>query len=249
MNIQDMELAELLKLKPGEIDRLLTPGEVIHIALTLGAFWKYDYEAAKQGRFGKHAILKSKLHSDGFFISRILLEPENIRLIIADQIVRKLRYGRVWPRPDYVAGVPDGATKLGEDVARMLDSKNAVMKKSDGRISLVTEIEPGASVLLVEDFCTRGTGFKEAVNVVTTSQPRAGIVPVDPVILSRGGTKVIIVENVGTFAVLPVVEWRVQDWDPAKGCPLCDMGSVPIKPKETDESWRDITTSQQVKIL
>lgn len=248
MNIQNMELAELLKLKPGDIDRLLTPGEVIHIALTLGAFWRYDYGAAREGRFGKHAILKSKLHSDGFFISRILLEPENIRLIIADQIVRNLRHSKVL-LPDYVAGVPDGATKLGEDIARMLGSKDAVMKKSDGRISLVTEIEPSASVLLVEDFCTRGTGFKEAVNVVATSQPRAGIVPLDPVILSRGGTKVIIVENVGTFAVLPVVEWRVQDWDPVKGCPLCDMGSVPIKPKETDESWRDITTSQLVKIL
>lgn len=247
MNILQMSREELLALKPEDITRPLTPEEIIYIASALGAFWKYDYDAAKQGRVGMHAILKSGRHSDGFFISRILLEPENIRLIMADQIVRKFHGNiRVWPRPDYVAGVPDGATKLGEDIARLLGSKNAVMEKHDGRISLVTEIESYASVLLVEDFCTRGTGFKEAVNIVVSSQPRAGIIPIDPVILNRGGLETIIVENVGTFLVLPVVEWRVQDWDPAdgEGCPLCKMGSVPMKPKATDENWRLITASQ-----
>jgi hypothetical protein len=97
---------------------------------------------------------------------------------------------------------------------------------------------------LIEDFCTRGTGFKEAVKAVLENCPSSKILPFDPVILNRGGLKAIDVPGVGAFTVLPVVEWRIEDWDPTEGCPLCRMGSTPIKPKETEANWQAITTSQ-----
>ena len=103
--------------RPGSI-QLLTEEEVVYIAETLGAFWKYDYEAAKCGKVGLHAELKSLLHSDGFFISRILLEQPNIRTIMADQQVMRFNQLGI-PRPDWVAGIPDGATELGKDLARI----------------------------------------------------------------------------------------------------------------------------------
>lgn len=224
-SILEMGRDELLALRPESVQQGLTPEEVVHLARIFGAFWSYDYKAAREGKVGLHAVLKFGRHSDGFFNSRILLQPENIRLIIAGQMARKLREANIL-LPDYVAGIPDGATKLGEDIATIFQAKNAVMKKGeDGRIFLVTEIEAEASVLLVEDFCTRGTGFKEAAKVVADRQPRAGIIPLDPVILNRGGLETIIAENIGTFRVLPVVELRVQDWDPAEGCPLCALRS------------------------
>lgn len=240
MNILEMGKEELLSLKVEDINRPLTAEEVEHMAVVLGAFWQYDYEAAKQGRVGMHALLKSERHSDGFFVSRILLALANIRWIIAQQIVTKLCNAGVL-RPDIVAGIPDGATKLGEDVAEILGAKNAEMVKVDGRIALATGII-GRRILLVEDFCTRGTGFTEAAKVIK-AQPGVYLLPFNPVIINRGGLKEIIIEGIGKFDVLPVVERRVQDWT-AEECPLCQMGSKPIKPKATDENWLAITTSQ-----
>jgi orotate phosphoribosyltransferase len=246
VSIREMGKPELLALAAGAINRPLTTEEVLHIAMTLGAFWAYDYRAAKQGRVGKHAVLKSGLHSDGFFVSRILLASENIRRVISAQMARKITdtvYERVLP--DCVAGVPDGATKLGEDIAAILGAGAEVLKmeKRDGRITLSSAIDSRARVLVVEDFCTRGTGFTEAVHAIKQAQPEVRFVHCDPVIINRGGLKNITVEGVGGFFILPVVEWRVQDWEPAE-CPLCKICSVPIKPKATDENWQELTTSQ-----
>lgn len=238
-----MTKEELIALDPQSIDWPLSKEEIIYIAETFWAYWRYDYEAAKQGRVGMHAILKSELHSDGFFISRILLEHPNIRRIFANQLV--LRFNKLKaPKPDWVAGIPDGATKLGEDVAEIMGVKNAEMKKENGRIVLVSSIGAGESLLGIEDFCTRGTGFKEAVLDILSKQPEVKILPYESVILNRGGLKEIVIEGVGSFKVVPAVEHWVNDWKPEE-CPLCKMGSEPIKPKATDENWRLITTSQQ----
>ncbi len=235
---------ELLRLAVQDVLHLLTAEEMVHIARVLGAFWTYDYEAAKQGRGGEyHAELKSKLHSDGFLVSKILLEPENIRGIIAHQMVMRMKIARI-PLPDYVTGIPDGAKTLGTKVSEILGIKNAIMEKIDGRIVLKTEIPPGAALLLIEDFCTRGTGFREAVLEIKNKQPRAELMPYEPVILNRGGLEKISVEGVGDFTILPIVEQRIQDWDPDVYCPRCAWGSKAIKPKETDENWRLLTTSQ-----
>ncbi len=246
MDITNMQKDELLALKVEDVDRHLTPEDVLHMAKVFGAFWSYDYESARQGKVGMHAILKSGLHSDGFFVSRILLAPENIRRIIAAQMVMRIREALCkTTMPTCVAGVPDGATKLGEDIGEMLDIRVLQMDKIDGRISLISSVYREDHVLVVEDFCTRGTGFAEAVSVIKINQPDVRFIPIDPVIINRGGLVIIDVDGVGLFGVRPVVEWRVNDWDPKVSCPLCDLGSVPIKPKATEENWQAITTSQQ----
>ncbi len=241
--ITEMTREELLTLEIRNIGRLLTPDEVVHIAVTLGAFWSYDYEAARSGKTGMHALLKSGRHSDGFFVSRILLEPWNIRYIIAQQVVLRLR-AALLVVPDYVTGIPDGATKLGEEVTWMLGSQPACMEKVDGRIFLVTALKPNSTLLLVEDFCTRGTGFIEAVKAVRENHPSVQITPYDPVIINRGGLQEIVVDDIGRFSVLPVVEQRIQDWEPSE-CPLCALGSKAVKPKTTDENWHALLASQK----
>lgn len=237
MNIQKMGKDELLKLKPEDVTRLLTAEEILHIAKVLGAFWMYDYKAKK---VGMHALLKSGQHSDGFFVSRILLSFENIRMIISNQMVMKIREAKI-PTPDWVVGVPNGATELGQDIALILGTKCAKMKKIDGKIVFLTELKPEDSILIVEDFCTRGTGFAEAVRVVL-AQSGAYIFPYDPVIINRGGLKFLPIQW-RNYTILPVVEIRIKDWDP-KQCELCKVGSVAIKPKETDENWKMLNNSQ-----
>lgn len=233
---------ELLNLVPDKINRLLTEEEIVYIAKTLNSYWEYDYEAAKQGRVGKHAELKSLRHSDGFFVSRILLEPQNIRTIMAYQLMLKFNQLGI-SRPDWVAGIPDGATLLGQDVAKLMCANNAEMKKEDSRISMISTMAPNETLILVEDFCTRGTGLKEAVTDIVSKQPKINILPYELVIINRGGLSEISVENIGIFKIVAVATHRVNDWDSSE-CPLCKTGSIPIKPKATDENWRDITTSQ-----
>lgn len=233
---------KLLNIVPGDINRTLTTDEVVYIAKTLDSFWEYNYQAAKEGRTGKHALLKSGLHSDGFFVSKILLEPLNIRAIIANQLVLRFNQLEI-PKPDWVVGIPEGATRLGQDVASLMNVKNAEMKKEDGHIVMISSIAPDETLILVEDFCTRGTGFIEAVFHIVSKQPRVKLLPYELVIINRGNLSEISAERIGTFKIVAVATHRINDWDSSE-CPLCKIGSIPIKPKATDESWRDITTSQ-----
>ncbi len=246
LNLLGMSKEELLLLNPSDFaDRLLSAEEVIYIAETLDAFWHYNYEAAEQGRPGKHALLKSGLHSDGFLISKILLKPDNIRLIMAHQL--KQLFERLGiAKPDWLIGVPDGATALAEDLGRIMGVKVADLQKREGRITVITPFKPGERLLIVEDFCTKGTGFKETVILIISKQSGAEILPYELVIVNRGGLKKIKVEGVGDFTIAPVAEHRIGEWTQEE-CPHlgpCKFGSIAIKPKVDEASWRDITTSQ-----
>jgi len=243
MKIIGMSKEELLRLTYQDIGhRFLTSYEILYIAKALGAFWQYDYEAKERGRLGMHALLKSGQHSDGFFISRVLLEPENIREIIAHQMVMRIEKAEV-PIPDYIAGIPKGATELGLEVSKIMGTEDVRMEKVGGKIKLTQHINPGDSILLVEDFCTRGTGFAEGVAEVKNAAPEACILRYNPVIINRGGLEKVST-IVGDCNILPVVEMRIQDWDP-NNCPLCKLGSEVIKPKESDENWAAINRSQE----
>lgn len=243
IQLLEMELEELLQLNPDDVRRELTADELRRIATQLDAFWEYDYYAADTGKLGYHAELKSGLHSDGFLVSRILLAPENIKTLIAKQMAGRLKE-MIGVLPNFVAGVPDGATALAEAVGKELDVPIVRMRKVGGKIGLADSLDPNTSILLIEDICTRGTGFAEAVNAILQTQPFAYILPFDPVIINRGGLTSVTVDTVGDFEIIAIADLRVQDWPPAD-CPLCKRGSKAIKPKDSDENWRRITSSQR----
>jgi hypothetical protein len=81
MNRGDLEVLEA-----SDVDWLITPDELLYTAGVFEAFWQYNGDAAKEGRKGLHAELKSGLHSDGFFARdpRLLqsqhpFHPESLR--------------------------------------------------------------------------------------------------------------------------------------------------------------------------
>jgi orotate phosphoribosyltransferase len=237
--------------------RLFSAKEVFHIAKVTGAFWQYDYKKTiNDGVVGLHAELKSGLHSDAFFVSRVLLEERVLQKAFAEQFLillliafnRNQAYEGLFARkkvkrPKWIAGIPTGATQLGKDLAEMMHVKNAEVIKKNGKIEVITSIPKGESLLLVEDFCTRGTGWKEAVSNLVKNQPEVEIVPFAPVILNRGKLEKIETE-IGDFKIIPIVNHEISSWEP-KDCPLCEMGSTAIKPKKTDENWQMITSSQK----
>ena len=244
-DIQKLGLDDLLSLDPKEIgDYNFQATDLIHIAKTLGAYWHYDYDAAyKWGKLGLHAELKSGVHSDEMFVSKILLKPTNILEIIAAEMARKIRGKLDNVRPDWIAGIPDGATKLGEAVAQSLYVKNIRMKKIRGRIIFDEDVPAISTGLFVEDFFTRGTGVVEAVKLLYEVQSNAKVLKYNPVILNRGGASTFYIPGIGTCWNLPLATRKANDWL-VKDCPLCAMGSEAIKPKATDENWEAITTSQ-----
>ncbi|MFA6602083.1 MAG: hypothetical protein WCT02_04470 [Candidatus Paceibacterota bacterium] len=239
MNIFELDRKGLLALDPAKVTELLTPSEFVYIAGKLGAFWSYDHEAARAGRAGLHPVLKSGLHSDGFFVSRVLLEPPNILKIMAYQMFLRLHQAGVFlTKISWVVGVPDGATSLGREIAKLIGAEVARMDKINGRIMLGTEVGFG-NLLIVEDVFTRGTGFCEAVTEIRAKAPQLSIIPFDPVLLNRGGMK-----GFGEFTVVPIAEHRINDWQP-EDCPLCrKYFSGTIRPKVSDENWNALRVSQ-----
>lgn len=245
--ILGMTRENLLNLDPNNINWFLSKEEIVYIATTLGAYWQYNYASAMMGRVGLHAELKSLRHSDGFFTSRVLLQSPNIREIMAKQLAFRFHELNAVPRPAWVAGIPDGATELGQDVAKLLGAKNAEARKEDGRIVFPRSFGPGETLLLVEDFCSSGTAFIGAAEDAVLQSCNVKVLPFELVLINRRGLEEIIVGGRYRFKIIPVVNHWVRDWSPS-ACPLCKMGSLPIKPKETDENWRLITTAQSAKI-
>lgn len=242
LNILEMGMKEILDFKPTDIKRILIEQEIFHIFKVLNALWLYDYDALGEGRPGLHAELKSGRCSDGFLFSKIVLKHPNLRFIMAYQLVMRFNQLGI-EKPKFVAGIPNGATNLGIDIANIMEIPVAEMIKEDGIIRMVTTFQPKDTILLVEDFCTRGTGFKESVKDIKLKQPEIIIIPFELVIINRGGLKKIQVDD-SQFTILAAATHRINDWVPEE-CPLCKKGSKRIKPKAIDENWEIIMASQK----
>ncbi|MFH1281804.1 MAG: hypothetical protein ABIH91_03715, partial [Candidatus Omnitrophota bacterium] len=243
INIFKMTEEDILGLDPDEVNDYLGPAEIFQFFTLVNGFWSYNYEAAKAGKVGLHAELKSGWHSDGFLFSKAALRYFNICQIMAQQLVLQWEAKRL-PTPDWVVGIPNGATVLGKHVARWMGVKLAEMVKEDGVIKMVSKMPDGESLLFVEDFCTKGTGFKEAVADTLRQNPSVRLLPYELVIVNRGGLKEIEVNGVDSFKIIAAAEHRIKDWNPKVTCPLCNLGSGAIKPKAMDENWQVIMKSQ-----
>ena len=230
----------ITNLNPYHITRILSSEEIMYIAEALGAFWQYDYYAAYyEKKWGYHAELKSGKHSDAFFDSKLILQYPSIKKLIAYQMAMRIRRLK-WGVPDFIAGVSDGATELAREIAGIMGAEFAELTKRDGRIVLLSSLGH-ASLLLVEDVCSSGTGFTEAVLHIRSKEPGVRFFPVEPVILNRGGLRRINIKGEwASFKIVALAVHPVREWN-SKQCLLCERGSKAIKPKETEENWRLIT--------
>lgn len=245
LDLCSMGKGGLLALRPihwGIRSMSLSPEEALYVARTLGAFWQYDYKAQRDGRPGLHAVLNSGRHSDGFIDFSIISNYENILQMIAYWLSHA--FSQLKLPVDHVIGIPNGGTALAKQISSELGlDQELLLEKEQGEIRLAKPVPPGARILLVEDCLTMGTAFARAVQVILANQPKAEILPVVLAFLNRGGLKQIEVEALGSIRIIRLVDYFMQDWAP-NNCPLCMLGSEPIKPKATSENWRRITSSQ-----
>lgn len=234
--------SDLLALDPKEVTWIMTGAEIRYLAMVMEAFWQYDYKKAK---LGCHVILKSGLHSNGFFAAKFILEHPNLCQILAGQIcVAYLKGNRM--KPDWAAGVPDSATNLAKDCAEIMGRRHAIMEKSDDdSMLLTTSIPEGETILVFEDVCSTGKGFGQAISAIRVKSPLAKILPFEPVILNRSGLAHLDFGDVGGgFTILSLLNERMDVW-PSGSCSLCGAGSPAIaKPKKDRETWQKLVTSQ-----
>lgn len=230
---------QILGLEPSEIKQFLLVDEIIHIFKATGSYWEYNYRALQNGRLGLHAETKGGEHTDKFFYSEILSSHKNILEIFADQLALSFNQLGTF-RPDWVAGIPNGASKIGKLVADKLETKNIELVKDDsGQIKfpigqIMVANERG---LLVDDFFTKGTAAVEAVAACGD----APLLRIVMYIISRGWRESISTAR-GEFSVKSLGRQRVTVW-PSGKCPLCAKGVGVIKPK-TPENWQKLITSQ-----
>jgi orotate phosphoribosyltransferase len=246
IKIVGMTGTEITKIDPKSVKRILSFDEIMYIAMALGAFWQYDYFAGySKRRWGYHAELKSGRHSDSFFDAKIMLSFPSIKTLLARQMVLRLRRLDTI-RPDWVAGVPNGATEFTKEIARITELEFIELVKDNNHIVSPQRLGRG-NLLLFEDVCSSGTGFREAVSAIKLKSPNVRLLPIEPVILNRGWAKRIFIEEEHeNFKIVALIKCPMREWEPQE-CPLCEQGSKAIKPKETNENWRLITTSQSSK--
>lgn len=237
-----MSKDEIIAIKYATVDWELSKEEMFHILKELDGYLEFDYGALENGNPGHHFELKSGIHSDSFIDSSTVLQYENLRRIIARQLVNK--YQRVdkvtanlnWDSPNCVAGIPNGAKLLGENVSDIFKARKMDLIKQDGNIVMNSVLKLNDTLLFVEDICTKGTALNESVNALYEGNSSGTVVPFVLTIVNRGGlnqiqtNKGFVFDIVSLYSVNSFNEWDKDD------CELCRMGSESIKPKEMREN-------------
>lgn len=243
LDILEMDKEEIIAIDPDDVEHELSKIEIIHLFKELGGYLEFDYGTLENGNPDDHYKLKSEkgveLCSDIFFDSKAVLRYENIRKIFAKQLVNKnqdkAQSNLDWGNPTCVAGIPTGATLLGEDVADILKARKIDLVKQNGNIEMKSTLELNETLLFVEDICKRGTAPKESENAVMENNPSGIILPFVLVIINRGRLSKIRADSGFIFNIISLCSVKTNEWD-KYDCELCRMGSKRIKPNETERN-------------
>lgn len=244
LNILAMNRDQLIAVDPDDVD-WQSGGEIFYMLKKFDGYLGFDYSGAlKSGNPGHHFELKSGLHSDVFLDFNTVLQYKNLRKIIAMQLVREYKkslyesHNFSWSDPacvvgvpTCVAGIPNGATLLGEDVADIFGARKISIIKKNGKIIMASALELFNTLLFVEDVFTKGTALNESINAVMSDRNGnlGRILPFILTIVNRGRLS-NIKTNIGFINVISLCSIKANEWD-KDDCELCKMGSKTIKPK------------------
>ena len=166
-----------------------------------------------------HFILTSGLHSPAYFqCAKVFQYPwhaEKLSRDIADHFRRE--------KIDAVVSPAVGGIVFGQEVGRLLGVRAIFTERVEGRMALRRgfELSAGEKVLVAEDVTTTGGSVKEVMEAVHAAG--AEVVAVTAVVDRSGGRAQF---DVPYFSLMKM---DVTTYDP-KDCPLCQAGSVAVKP-------------------
>ncbi len=235
-DILEMNREEILALDPGNVPHKMTRQQVEHIFAQLEAFWKHDGDFTKP-----HVKLTSGNHSNGYINCRAVLEHENLRLIMASQILFELRIRKIvtletWSPENWVIGSDTSATKLAGSIAKILGCRHGVLKKGPDKEQIWEGqiIKRGELVLHIEELMTTAfTAKRVRKGIKAGNSHPVEFVEVIPVLMHR--SKEYFVDG---EAVLDIFHFNIENWTPNE-CPYCANNSPVLEnPKE---NWAKLT--------
>ncbi len=170
-----------------------------------------------------HFLLSSGLHSDRYLQCALLLaHPAD-----AEGLGRALA-ARAPSKPDLVVSPAMGGLIIGQEVARALGVRHYFAERADGAMTLRRgfALEPGESVLVVEDVVTTGKSTREVFAMVRAAGAR----------VAGAGSIVDRSEGRADLGVPYAALWTVAvpTWTP-DACPLCRAGVPAVKPGSRKE--------------
>lgn len=224
-----------------------------------GAWWTHDGNPKRP-----HALLRSGKHSNGFCNSELVIQDPVLlddACIDLAALYREEAYEIIPFFPEFtlctsrgvnrVVGPAHGAIELSHDLARHISRKqhfpclnSYTEKQKCGPFGTDTKmvfnrrsVMPDERVLLTEDVLTTGGSVELAVDAVV----RAGgiVLPWVVVLVNRSG-----LTEVNGRKIIALIDYHMQDWLPDE-CPLCEMGSEAIRPKESVENWALLNASYE----
>jgi orotate phosphoribosyltransferase len=168
-----------------------------------------------------HFRLSSGLHSDRYLQCALVLQypaqAEALGSALAAELVE------LAPPPDLVIAPALGGVVVAHEVARALRTRALFAEREGGTLTLRRgfQIQPGERCFVVEDVVTTGGSTRETMEVVNRE---GGIVLATGALIDRSGGKAMTGVPAKALAVLEIPVY------PGENCPLCQAGSIAIKP-------------------
>ena len=199
------------------------------------ALWIHDGNPKRP-----HALLRSGLHSNGFFNSRPLIEDLDLMRQVAKELADRLvgnGLSLVADSVDRVVGPQTGATLLAEyladEIARRRGSScywaSPAKREYDGQRTMVFDRDHHTvggleNVLLCEDVVT--TGGSSELTMLACLREGGLVLPYIACMVNRSG-----IANPAQLKVVALVDRKLPMWE-VDECPLCKVGSQTLSAKD-----------------
>jgi orotate phosphoribosyltransferase len=166
-----------------------------------------------------HFLLTSGLHSEKYLQCAKVLQWPNKAEACARVLAQRLSSSK----PDLVISPAIGGIIIGHEVGRALGCRFLFAERENGvlRLRRGFEIRPKEKALVVEDVITTGGSTLETMEVVRF---HGGVVVGAASLVDRSGGKASLGVPYHSLWTLSIPAYKPVD------CPLCRMGSKPVKP-------------------
>jgi len=166
-----------------------------------------------------HFRLTSGLHSSGYLQCALVLQHPREAEACGGALAERVRHLGA----EVVLSPALGGIVIGQEVGRALGIRAIFAERQDGRLMLRRgfALEPGETVLVVEDVVTTGGSTRETIDV---ARARGAVVVSAAAIIDRSGGRQPLDVPFHSLA-----EVSLPTYEP-ESCPLCLAGQPVVKP-------------------
>jgi orotate phosphoribosyltransferase len=168
-----------------------------------------------------HFLLSSGLHSAQYLQCARVLMDTKVASELGAKLAAQLRSAGV--TPDVIVGPAMGGIVIGHEVARGFGCRSLFTEREGTAMTLRRgfTLEPGETVVVVEDVVTTGKSTREVIAVIEAAGAKViGVASLVDRSAGRHGFEVPLES---------LLKINVNTWG-AAACPLCAAGSLAVKP-------------------